>query len=135
MPRTDRLFLGIVAAIAIPASCALAMGLQLGESREELELQYDVSVYDHDTGRVTVEFELIDSGRLEPIASVDLHIPSSEEHDGGGSKSDLTVSMALRKDGAGQLARVHIRKDWAERAEILIKTAQRLFNNGFTRGV
>jgi hypothetical protein len=36
-------------------------------------------------------------------------------------KSDLTVSMALRKDGAGQLARVHIRKDWLKRAEILIR--------------
>jgi hypothetical protein len=116
--------LGIVAALAIPASCALALGFRLGESKEELNLKYDVSVYDHDTGRVTVEFTLKDEGRLKPITSVDLHIPSDEKHDGGGFKSDLTISMALRRDGTNQVGRIHIRKDWAESAEIQIKTDQ-----------
>ena len=124
MPRTSRILLGIVAAIVIPASCALALGFRLGESKEELNLKYDVSVYDHDTGRVTVEFTLKDEGRLMPITSVDLHIPSNQKHEGGGFKSDLTVSMALRKDGTTQVGRIHIRKDWAERAEIQLKTGQ-----------
>ena len=124
MSRTARILLGIVAAIAIPASCALALGFRLGESKEELDLEYDVSVYDHDTGRVTVEFTLKDEGRLKPITSVDLHIPSNEKHDGGGFKSDLTLSLALRKDETNQVGRIHIRKDWAERAEIQIKTGQ-----------
>lgn len=86
--------------------------------------RYDVSVYDHDTGRVTINFTLLDTGRLTLITSVDLHVASNEEHDGGGFKFDITMSMALRKDGANQIGRVQIRKDWAERAEIHIKTAQ-----------
>ena len=102
----------------------MALGFRLGESKEELDLKYDVSVYDHDTGRVTVKFMLKDEGRLKPITSVDLHIPSNEKHDGGGFKSDLTISMALRKHGGSQVGRIHIRKDWAERAEIQIKTDQ-----------
>ena len=103
MSRTARILLGIVAALAIPASCALALGLRLGESKDELKLKYDVSVYDHDTGRVTVKFTLEDEGRLKPITSIDLHIPSDEKHDGGGFKSDLTISMATRKDGPKQV--------------------------------
>lgn len=112
----------MIAAIAIPASCALALGFRLRESKEELNLKYDVSVYDHNTGRVTVTFTLKDEGRLKPISSVDLHISSDEQHDSGGFKSDLTMSMALREVEGNQVARIHIRKDWAERAEIQIKT-------------
>ena len=122
MSRTARIVLGIIAALAIPASCALALGFGLGESKEQLNLKYEVSVYDHDTGRVTVQFTLEDEGRLKPITSIDLHIPSDEMHEGGGFKSDLTISMATSKEGTKQVGRIHIRKDWAERAEIQIKT-------------
>ncbi|MCA9261352.1 MAG: hypothetical protein KDA61_19185 [Planctomycetales bacterium] len=124
MSRTTRLILAIAAAFAVPASISLALGFRLGESKEELKLEYEVSVYDHATGRITVEFTLIDTGRLKPINSVDLHISSGEKHDGGGFKSDLAMSMALRKEGTKQIGRVHLRKDWAERAEIQIKTGQ-----------
>jgi len=122
MSRTLKLLLAAIAVVAIPTSFALAEGFQLGESKEELKLKYDISVYDHDTGRVTIEFTLIDAGRITPITSVDLSIPSEEKHDSGGFKSDLTMSMALGKVGAKQVGRVHIRKDWAERAEIRLKT-------------
>lgn len=122
MSRTSQVLLAIVGTLVIPASFAMALGFLLGESKEELNLEYDVSVYDHDTGRVTVEFTLQDEGRLKPITSVDFHIPSTEKHDNGGSMSDLTMSMALRPNGENQVGRIHIRKDWAERAEIQIKT-------------
>ena len=122
MSRTLKLLRSLIVAIVIPASLAVAMGFQLGASKDELKLKYDVSVYDHDTGRVTIKFELVDEGRLKPITSVDLSIPSEEKHKRGGFKSDLTMSMALTKDGDKQVARVHIRKDWAERAELHIKT-------------
>lgn len=122
MSRLPKLLLAVIVLAAIPASIALAIGFELGESKEELKLQYELSVYDHDTGRVTIKFSLIDAGRLKPIRSVDLSIPSNEKHAGGGTKSDLTMSMALQEDGAKQVARIHIRKDWAERAEIRIKT-------------
>ena len=122
MSPTLKLLLATVVAIAIPASVALAMGFELRESKKELKLNYDVSIYDHDTGRVTIKFSLIDAGRLKPITSVDLSIPSKEKHDSGGFKSDLTMSMNLRNDGDKRVGSVHIRKDWAERAEIRIKT-------------
>ena len=122
MSRPAQIIICIVAAIAIPTSCAVAIGFRLGQSKESLNLKYELSVYDHDTGRVTVTFSLEDAGRLKPVSSIDLHIPSEEMHDGGGRKSDLTMSMATRKEGTKQVARIHIRKDWAERAEIHIKT-------------
>lgn len=124
MSRITQAILGIIAVFAIPAGFASAIGFQLGESKEQLQLKYDVAVYDHDTGRVTVTFKLQDAGRLKPITSIDLHIPSTEKHDAGGFKSDLTISMATRTEGTKQVATVHIRKDWAARAEIQIKTGQ-----------
>lgn len=122
MPTAARILLGIVLLLAIPASCVWALGFELGQSKEELELKYDVSVYDHDTGRVTITFTLEDAGKLKPITSIDLSIPSDEKHADGGTKSDLTVSIATRDEGKKQVGRIHIRKDWAERAEIQIKT-------------
>lgn len=124
MLRSARIVMGLMVALAIPVGCLWALGFELGESKEELRLDYDVSVYDHDTSRVTVVFTLKDEGRLKPITSVDLYIPSDEKHEGGGVKSDLTVSIALREDGDHQVGRVHLRKDWAERAKIQIKTGQ-----------
>ena len=122
MSRIFKLLLAVVVLVVIPTSFALAMGFKLRESKEELKLNYDVSIYDHDTGRATIKFTLIDAGRLKPITSVDLSIASKEKHDSGGFKSDFTMSMALRKDGEKRIGSVHIRKDWAERAEIRIKT-------------
>ncbi len=113
MSTTTRTVITVAAALVIPASFALAVGTQLGESKDKLQLKYDVSVYDHETGRVTVTFSLEDAGRLKPINSIDLSIPSQEKHASGGYKSDLTISMATREEGNKQVARVHIRKDWA----------------------
>ena len=122
MSRTSHTLFSFVAVLAIPASTALAIGFELGASKEDLRLSYEVTVYDHDTGRVTVTFRLEDDGRLKPLSSIDLSIPSKEKHTGGGYKSDLSISMAVRQEDNKQVARVHIRKDWAERAEIRLKT-------------
>lgn len=122
MLRIPHVILSFAVGLVLPSTLALALGFQLGESKQQLELKYDVSVYDHDSGRVTIEFTLEDEGRLKPINSIDFHIPSAEKHDGGGFKSDLTVSMATSKEGEKRVARIHIRKDWASRAEIHLKT-------------
>ena len=122
MSRKSQTVVCAIAAVLVPASLALALGFRLGESKADLKLKYDVSVYDHDTGRVTITFSLEDDGRLEPINSIDLSIPSEEKHTSGGYKSDLTMSMATRKEGNKRVARIHIRKDWAERAQIQLKT-------------
>lgn len=117
MSTTTRTVVSVLAAlvILIPASFALAVGFQLGESKDKLQLKYDLSVYDHDTGRVTVTSSLEDAVRLKPIDSIDLSIPSQEKHTSGGYKSDLAISIATTKEGDKQVARVPILKDWAAR--------------------
>ena len=44
--------------IALASTVALAEGLQLGETNEHLKLQYEVSIKDHGTGRITATFTL-----------------------------------------------------------------------------
>lgn len=122
MKLKRRLVLKTIAAVALMTGTLFALGEILGESKEELQLKYDVAVYNHGTGRVTVTFTLEDEGRLKPISSVDLHIPSAEKHKAGGFKSDLTIAMALREHDGKKVARAHLRKDWAERAFIEVKT-------------
>jgi hypothetical protein len=113
----------VIATIVLAASFAWALGHELGETKEQLRLKYDVSVYDHGTGRVTVTFTLEDEGRLKPLSSVDLHFPSKDQHAGGGHMSDLTVSLAMSKaDDGKQTARIHLKKEFAEQAELQLKT-------------
>lgn len=111
----------VLAAIAVPG-LVWALGFELSQSKEELKLKYDVSVTDHKTGRVTIVLKIEDYGRLKPVNSVDLSIPAEEAHEGGGRYADLVVSLALRKEGDKQVARVHILRELAERASIDLKT-------------
>lgn len=108
-------------AIAVP-SLAWALGFELGESKEELKLKYDVSVTDHKTGRVTVVLRIEDYGRLKPVFAVDLSIPSEESHDGKGHYMDMVVSLAHRKEDGKDVYRVHLLRELAERASIDLKT-------------
>lgn len=111
-----------LATIAVPG-LAWALGFQLGESKEELKLKYDVSVTDHETGRVTVVLKIEDYGRLKPVFAVDLSIPARERRDGGrGRYMDMVVSLAHRKEDGKDVYRAHLLKELAERASIDLKT-------------
>jgi len=121
--RTLRLSLMILVALALTANIAWSLGLELGETKEQLKLKYEVSVYDHGTGRVTVTLKIADEGRLKPLRSVDLHFPSKDKHADGGYMSDLVTSLATQKENGKLVARVHLKKEWAERAEIWLNTA------------
>ena len=116
--RTVLFPLMALAAVVLTARVAGALGFQLSETKEQLRLKYDVSATDHGTGRVTVNVTLADEGRLKPLDSVDLYIPDPA----GSGRPELVLSMALQKDGGKQMARVHLKKEWAERAEIHLKT-------------
>jgi hypothetical protein len=107
-----------VAVVALSASLAWALGFQLGESKDELKLKYDVAVDDHGTGRVTVVVSISDQGRLKPLDSVDLSIPA----EGKSGMADLSLSLAASEENGKQVVRVHLLKEWAKRAEILLKT-------------
>ena len=109
----------VFAALVLTAGLAWGEGLQLGETKEQLKLKYDVSLTDHGTGRVTVNLTIADQGRLKPLTSVDLGIPSRD----GTGYSDLAVSLAAKTVDGKLLVSVHLKKGLAERAEIDLKTS------------
>jgi hypothetical protein len=112
-----------LAALLVTHERAWGIGFILGETKEELKLEYDLSVHDHGTGRVTVVFTLADEGRLAPLDEVQLTIPAEEQNEDGGHWMDLVVSIGMVKtEGGKYVGRVHLRKEWAERAEIRLNT-------------
>ncbi len=117
-----RLVLAIlILALAVPG-LAWALGFELGQTKEELKLKYDISVTDHKTERVTIVLKIEDYGRLKPVYAVDLSIPAKESHDGKGHYMDLVVSMAHRKEDGKEVYRAHMLRELAKRASIQLKT-------------
>jgi len=108
--------------LALFQKSAWALGLELGETKEELKLKYDVTVQDHGTGRVTIVLTLADEGRLGPLRSVDLGIPGKNKEADGGYYMDLSISLAPRKEDGKQVFRAHMAKDLAERASFSLIT-------------
>jgi hypothetical protein len=123
MQMRTTLPLTVLTAVALTTGWAWGIGFTLGETKEELKLQYDVAVQDHGTGRVTVVFTLADEGRLGPLDEVQLVIPGREKNADGGHWMDLVVSIDMtRVDGGRRVGRAHLLKEWAERAEIQLNT-------------
>lgn len=110
--------LGLLALVTT-AGTAWALGFQLSETKEQLGLKYDVATTDHGTGRVAVNLRIADAGRLKPLSDVKLVVPSPE----GTGYVDLSLSLATREEGGKQVARVHLKKELAERAEIHLTTS------------
>ena len=123
--RKLRLPLVLFAAILLSANFAWALGQQLGETKEQLKLKYDVSVTDHGTGRVTVVLTIADQGRLKPLSSVDFVVLGKEYKEGKGYSGyvDLSVALAIEEEAGKQVVRVHVLKELAERAQIQLKTS------------
>ena len=118
------MILAMIVIVLMSADRAGAMGEILGQTKEELKLAYEVTVQDHGTGRVTIVLTLSDEGRLEPLDAVELHIPSADPSPGGGRYADLSLSLDLKTSADGKrVARVHIRRDWAARAELWLTTS------------
>lgn len=126
LPRTLRCSVLVIAAataVVWMAGHALGLGFMLGQTKKELKLEYDVSVYDHKTGRVTIKFTLADEGRLKPLDAVQLSIPGKKKNKDGGNWMDLVVAIDMKKtDGGKRVGRIHILKELAERAEIWLNT-------------
>jgi hypothetical protein len=108
------------AAVLLTATPAWPLGFQLGETKEQLKLQYEVAATDHGTGRVTINLTIADQGRLKPLdRGVYLVIPN----DDGTRFVDLSISLAIREVDGKQVVSVHLLKELAERAEIQLKTS------------
>lgn len=110
----------IVAAIVVVAGANLAwaLGLQLGQSPEELELKYDVDCAVHKSGRVTVNLTVAEQGRIKPIHDIQLAIPSND----GSGYFDLSLSMATKNVDGKLRARAHLSRELADRATIRLLT-------------
>jgi hypothetical protein len=108
----------VFAVTVLAADLAWGLGFRLGQTKEQLKLNYDVSSVDHGTGRVTINLMIADEGRLKPLTSVDLFIPGED----GTDHVDLWVPLATRKSDGKLLVDVHLKREWAERAEIHLKT-------------
>ena len=107
------------AAIFLAANSAWALGRQLSETKEQLKLDYKVSAVDHGTGRVTVNVTIADAGRLKPLDSVYLVVPSKD----GTGFADLSVSLAAKEVDGKLRVSVHLARELAERAEIQLRTS------------
>jgi hypothetical protein len=109
--------LALVAAL-LSANVAWGLGFELSETKEQLKLEYDLSVTDHGTGRVTINLTITNEGRLGPLDGVTLEIPSQD----GSGYSDLSVALERREADGKQQYHAHLRKDWADRGAIHLKT-------------
>jgi hypothetical protein len=121
--RMLRSSLVLIVAVAFTGGVARGIGFVMSQTKEELKLKYDVAVQDHGTGRVTVVLTLADEGRLAPLDEVQLVIPGRQTEKDGSHWMDLVVSIDMRKAADGtRVGRVHLLKEWAERAEIQLNT-------------
>lgn len=122
-PRRSLLVLVAAACMLWCPRSASAIGFLLSETKEELKLQYTVAVHDYGNGRVSIEFTLIDEGRLKPLDEVQFQVLAKEPGPDGGYAADLLFSIQMHKgEGGKSHGYVTITKDLAERAEILLNT-------------
>ncbi len=109
----------VFVAAVLAGNIAWGLGERLGQSKEQLKLDYEISAVDHGTGRVTVNLTIADEGRLKPLSGVELVIPGQE----GSGHVDLSVPLAARVVDGKRLLNVHLKREWAERAEIQLRTS------------
>ena len=116
--RKLRYWVVAVIVVVAGANLAWALGLQLGQTSEELELKYDVDCTVHKSGRVTVNLTVAEQGRIKPIHDIQLAIPSND----GSGHFDLSLSMATENVDGRLRARAHLNRELADRATIRLLT-------------
>ena len=99
--NTVRILFSLLATLGLSTS-AHALGFELGETKEELKLDYQVTVTDHKTDRVTVVFTLKDEGRMKPLYSVDL------PQDRASGREDVSTNLVLSSGAHSSLVGPHI---------------------------
>lgn len=105
-------------ALLLAAGIAWGLGSELGQSKEQLGLEYDLAVTDHHNGRVTLNLTIANQGKMAPLDTVQLTIPSDELK----GYYDLVISLATEKQGGKLTARAHLSKALARRAVIRLTT-------------
>ena len=122
--RLSRLATGVlvVAAVVLTAGRSWAVYYQLGPSKDEWGLKYDVELNAVDRDTLNVVFTLADEGRLKPIHSTTV-VAFSQPDSHGGRSYDVKAPIELKatKDGK-RSGQVQIRKEFSDRAMIRILT-------------
>ncbi|MGH7133175.1 MAG: hypothetical protein ACREJO_14675 [Phycisphaerales bacterium] len=94
------------------------LGFELKETKEELKLNYTVEAQDNGGGRMSVTFTLADEGRIKPLTSVDLAVPSKD----GSGYFDVVVRLSPFERDGKKVYVMQLTRDLAERGEIDLKT-------------
>lgn len=110
--------LAFAAVLLAGSQFAWGLGFELGETKEQLKLQYDVSWMDHHTGRFTVHVAISDEGRLGPLRTVELQICPED----GTGRVDLSAALSPREADGKRIYSVHLTRELVERAEIHLVT-------------
>ncbi|HEX3657690.1 MAG TPA: hypothetical protein VHV55_18010 [Pirellulales bacterium] len=113
----------IVAAVVLMSDRSWAVYYELGPSKDEWKLKYDVEINAAEGDTVSVAFTLADEGRLKPIHSITVVAFSLQTDSQGGRSYDVKAPIQLQatKDGK-RVGQVKIRKQFADRAMIRILT-------------
>jgi len=112
----------VLAAMALLPGLCWAVYYQLGPSKDEWGLKYEVTVSDADVDKTTVVFTLADEGRLKPFYSIEV-VAFSKPNSQGARSYDVKAPIELKptKDGK-RIGQVQIRKNFADHAKIRILT-------------
>ena len=115
--RMLRLSLVVSALIFSTTSFGWAL-FEIGGTKEQHQLKYDVLIGEHKNGNLSIDFTLLDEGRLKPLTSVVLVIRS----DDGNGFSDLNLPLAMRTVKGKQNSHFQMKRKLAERAMIMLLT-------------
>lgn len=121
--RSSRAVVSLLAVslVAMTSAYCLAVYHDLGPSKDDWKMKYDLKVNGSDGDMVDVSFVLADEGRLKPIYSATVVAFSAPDRDGGRSY-DVKAPIELKKAASGRGGKVQIRKEFADRAMIRILT-------------
>ena len=121
MPHHQRRLTALLAVSLLGiATVAWALGVPVSETKEQLELKFDLSAVPNGDS-VTVRLTINDLGKLKPLADVMLVVPTAKKGDHG---IDLYMPMATREHDGELTAWAQLSRDLAERATIELVPAK-----------
>ncbi len=113
----------VVGVLAWTAGKCWATFFDLGPSKNEWGLKYDVRVSPAEGNHLNVEFTLEDEGRLKPIYSITLIALSKQTDSRGGHSYDVNQQVQFKPTADGKRAgAVQIGKEFADRAYFRVLT-------------
>lgn len=114
---TLRLQIIIAIAVACVSTLAWPRGDPLNETKEQLQLKYDLEAVAHGDS-VMVSLSIADLGKLKPLAAVVLSIPGKPGSSNDAVPAEVYLRLATTEKDGKILASAQLSRDLAERATI-----------------